>query len=65
MPVYEYTCDECSLRFELRQRFADESEYPCPECRGRTRRVFSPVSVVFKGAGFYGTDSRKGGAAPT
>ncbi len=64
MPVYEYQCDECSLRFELRQRLADEDECPSPECRGRTRRVFSPVAVVFKGAGFYCTDSRKGAAAP-
>ncbi len=65
MPVYEYQCGECSLRFELRQRFTDESEGSCPQCRGRTRRVFSPVAVVFKGADFYGTDSRKGNAAPT
>ena len=65
MPVYEYKCGDCSLSFELIRRVADESEHPCPQCQGRARRVFSPVSVVFKGSGFYCTDNRKGNVGST
>jgi len=59
MPIYEYKCDDCSTRFELRCNFSDEPESFCPECKGQARRVFSPVPVIFKGSGFYTTDSRK------
>ena len=60
MPVYEYKCGDCTHRFELRCGFNDEPEASCPECKGKARRVFSPACVVFKGAGFYITDSREG-----
>ena len=63
MPVYEYECKDCSREFELRRSFDDESDALCPECEGRTRRVFSLVPIVFKGPGFYVTDSRKNGSA--
>jgi len=60
MPVYEYECGKCSCRFELRQSFDDSPVAVCPQCRGRARRVFVPVPVIFKGSGFYVTDHRKG-----
>jgi len=59
VPIYEYKCNECSTQFELRRNFGDESEPSCPKCSGRTRRVFSAVPVIFRGSGFYTTDSRK------
>lgn len=58
MPIYEYECEKCLLRFELRRRFDEDGEAACPRCRGDSRRLFSPVPVVFKGTGFYVTDSR-------
>ena len=59
MPVYEYQCEDCATQFELKRRFNDTSVAPCPRCKGKTRRLFSPVPVIFKGPGFYVTDSRK------
>ena len=59
MPVYEYECGKCSCRFELRQGFDDSPVAVCPQCRGRARRVFVPVPVIFKGSGFYVTDHPK------
>ncbi len=59
MPIYEYECCECRSRFEKKQRFYDEAVATCPKCQGKSRRVLSPVSIVFKGSGFYVTDYRK------
>ena len=59
MPVYEYKCNDCSTQFELRCSFGNGSEPPCPRCKAKTRRVFSAVPIIFKGSGFYTTDSRK------
>ena len=58
MPTYVYACTECGHRFEAVQSFADDSLTECPECEGRLRKVFNSVGVVFKGSGFYRTDSR-------
>jgi putative FmdB family regulatory protein len=58
MPVYEYACTECGTRLEARQSFTDDALTVCPECTGRLRKLLSPVGVVFKGSGFYRTDSR-------
>jgi putative FmdB family regulatory protein len=58
MPVYEYACTECGVRLEVRQSFTDDALTTCPECTGRLRKLLSPVGVVFKGSGFYRTDSR-------
>ena len=58
MPTYEYACAECGARLEVVQRITDEPLSVCPTCSGRLRKVFSPVGVVFKGSGFYRTDSR-------
>ena len=59
MPTYEYECVKCSLRFELKRQFSDNGSNFCPQCGSEARRVFSPVPIIFKGPGFYVTDSRK------
>ena len=58
MPTYQYSCTECGHFFEAVQSFSDDSLTVCPECEGRLRKVFNAVGVVFKGSGFYRTDSR-------
>ena len=58
MPTYEYACAECGERLEAVQKFSDDPLTECPACHGRLRKVFSPVGIVFKGSGFYRTDSR-------
>ena len=58
MPTYQYACTECSHAFEQFQSFSDDALTTCPECSGRLRKVFNAVGVVFKGSGFYRTDSR-------
>lgn len=59
MPTYEYACTACAERLEVVQSFTDSSLTECPACGGKLRKVFSPVGVVFKGSGFYKTDSRQ------
>jgi putative FmdB family regulatory protein len=58
VPTYQYACTECGHAFEQFQSFSDEALTECPECGGRLRKVFNAVGVVFKGSGFYRTDSR-------
>ena len=58
MPTYAYACTECDHRFEAVQSFSDDSLTVCPECEGRLRKIFNAVGIVFKGGGFYRTDSR-------
>jgi putative FmdB family regulatory protein len=58
MPTYAYACTACDHRFEAVQSFSDDALSVCPECSGRLRKVFGAVGVVFKGSGFYRTDSR-------
>ncbi|WP_079127630.1 FmdB family zinc ribbon protein [Streptomyces sp. TP-A0874] len=58
MPTYQYQCTECGEALEAVQKFTDEALTECPGCAGRLRKVFSAVGVVFKGSGFYRTDSR-------
>ena len=58
MPTYEYRCDSCSLKFEVRKRFGENSGGVCPKCQGEGRRLFSAVPIIFKGSGFYVTDHR-------
>ena len=58
MPTYTYHCDPCGHGFETVQRFADDPLTECPQCGSRIRRVIQPVGVVFKGSGWYITDSR-------
>ena len=59
MPLYEYQCSECGVRFERVQHFNDEPVKVCPECNGETKRLIGPVGVVFKGSGFYVNDKNK------
>ena len=63
MPTYQYACTECGHAFEQFQSFSDDALTECPECRGRLRKVFNAVGVVFKGSGFYRTDSRGSGSS--
>ena len=58
MPTYQYSCTECGHFFEQFQSFSEDSLTVCPQCQGRLRKVFNAVGVVFKGSGFYRTDSR-------
>ena len=63
MPTYQYTCTECAEPLEVVQRFTDAPLTECSACGGRLRKVFSPVGIVFKGSGFYRTDSRNGSSS--
>ena len=58
MPTYEYECGSCRYRFDMRQGFDDEPEAECPQCNERSRRIFHPAPIIYKGSGFYVTDSR-------
>lgn len=59
MPIYEYECDSCRIRFERLQHFKDEPVKECPECGCTVHRVLQPVGIIFKGSGFYITDHRQ------
>ncbi|MFD7075029.1 FmdB family zinc ribbon protein [Nocardioides sp. NPDC057577] len=65
MPTYQYACTECGHAFDQFQSFSDASLTECPECGGKLRKVFSAAGVVFKGSGFYRTDSRSGSSSST
>jgi len=60
VPTYQYACTECGDRSEVVQRFTDDPLTVCSACGGKLRKIFSPVGIVFKGSGFYRTDSRNG-----
>lgn len=59
MPTYSYACTECGNRFDVVQAFTDDALTTCEQCSGRLRKLFNSVGVVFKGSGFYRTDSRE------
>lgn len=59
MPTYSYQCTECGDRFDIVQAFTDDALTTCEKCSGRLRKLFNSVGVVFKGSGFYRTDSRE------
>ncbi len=61
MPLYDYQCRKCNEVTEVRHGFKESFEGVCPACGGEMARVFNPAGIVFKGSGFYITDSRKGG----
>ena len=61
MPTYSYACTECDNRFDVVQGFADDALTTCEKCSGRLRKLFNSVGIVFKGSGFYPTDSRQDG----
>jgi putative FmdB family regulatory protein len=58
MPTYEYECTVCGQHIEVFQRFSEDALTTCGVCGGRLRKVFYPAGIVFKGSGFYATDSR-------
>jgi putative FmdB family regulatory protein len=59
VPLYDYQCDHCGHRFEVRQGIKEDPLTVCPQCEGSIRRVIHPVGIVFKGSGFYVTDNRR------
>lgn len=59
MPTYSYACTECGDRFDAVQAFTDDALTTCTKCEGKLRKLFNSVGVVFKGSGFYRTDSRE------
>jgi putative FmdB family regulatory protein len=63
VPTYQYRCTECGRELEVVQKFTDPALTECEECRGALRKVYNAVGVVFKGSGFYRTDSRKADGA--
>ena len=63
MPTYQYACTACGHQLEAVQSFSDPALTECPACEGRLRKLFSAVGIVFKGSGFYRTDSRSGSAS--
>jgi len=65
VPTYSYACTECDDRFDAVQAFSDDSLTTCTKCNGRLRKLFNSVGVVFKGSGFYRTDSREGSKSTT
>ncbi|MDP5095427.1 MAG: hypothetical protein NWQ12_06135, partial [Candidatus Nanopelagicales bacterium] len=60
MPTYQYACTDCGHELEVVQSFTDDALTVCPDCSGTLRKLFGNVGVVFKGSGFYRTDSRSG-----
>ncbi|MYR06462.1 FmdB family transcriptional regulator [Gordonia sp. SID5947] len=63
MPTYSYACTECDNKFDIVQSFSEDSLSECPQCTGRLRKLFNSVGIVFKGSGFYRTDSRSGSSS--
>ena len=63
VPTYEYRCDSCAQNFDVVQSFTDDPLTECPTCGSPVRKVFGSVGIVFKGSGFYKTDSRSGGSS--
>lgn len=63
MPTYCYACTSCGNRFEIVQSFSDNALTVCDECGGKLRKLFNSVGIVFKGSGFYRTDSRNGSSS--
>ena len=65
MPTYQYACTECGHSFEQFQSFSEDALTVCPQCEGKLRKLFNAVGVVFKGSGFYRTDSRSSSSSST
>jgi putative FmdB family regulatory protein len=63
VPLYDYKCTSCGNQYEMREGFDAPARQPCPKCGQEAKRVLHPPPIVFKGSGFYITDSRKGGQA--
>ncbi len=61
MPIYEYQCEQCATVTDVKHGFKETVSESCPKCGGTLKRLFNPAGIVFKGSGFYVTDSRKSG----
>jgi putative FmdB family regulatory protein len=61
MPTYDYECEKCAKKFEVKRGFHETGDVLCPKCKGKARRVYSAPPLIFKGSGFYVTDHRKKG----
>ncbi|WP_081635796.1 FmdB family zinc ribbon protein [Nocardia sp. BMG111209] len=65
MPTYSYQCTQCGDKFDIVQSFSDDALTTCEKCSGKLRKLFNSVGIVFKGSGFYRTDSRNGSSSAT
>ncbi len=65
MPTYEYRCPDCNNQYETREGFDAPARQPCPRCGGNAKRIYSAPPIVFKGSGWYVTDSRGKGDSAT
>jgi len=63
VPLYDYKCTQCYHHYEMREGFDAPPRQPCPKCGSEAKRLLHPPPIVFKGSGFYITDSRKGSQA--
>ena len=63
MPTYEYACQSCGRHVEVFQKFSEDPLTTCEVCGGPLRKVFHPAGILFKGSGFYATDSRRSSAS--
>jgi putative FmdB family regulatory protein len=63
MPTYDYLCESCGNRFDAWQKMSDDPITLCPKCAGHVRRIIHPAGIVFRGSGFYSTDTRGASAA--
>jgi putative FmdB family regulatory protein len=65
LPIYGYRCQSCQREFEVQKRMSDPPQEACPDCAGPGARLFYPAGILFKGSGFYKTDSRTATTAPS
>lgn len=65
MPIYEYECEKCRTRFELKRSFGEDGDACCPQCSSNASRIFTSVPIIFKGSGFYVTDHKANNSAST
>jgi len=63
VPTYQYSCTACGEPLEVVQSFTDDALTECPACGGKLRKLYNAVGIVFKGSGFYRTDSRSGSSS--
>ena len=65
MPTYDYKCRSCGTTTEVIHSMLEEGPTTCERCGGELKRVFFPAGIIFKGSGFYKTDSRASGSKST
>lgn len=65
VPIYDYRCEHCGHAFSALQPYSDDALATCPNCGKQPRRLIAPPAIVFKGSGWYKTDSRAKPASET